>query len=288
MPQRGRKRGRYKKRKPTLLSASAKIGVAGLIGKAALDSGVPRLLGVRLERHSTSRKTAKSILRSGGVVDPNYGGSGAIGHATGTGYTEAFKRDLKKYAYVSGAHPKGGHTKLNRILNNPAGHALYRKGQAAYYRNLAGNPPGMRQSKIKTAGKAVAAGLGLQGRTLFVPGSDQSFAKGFEVDPDDALAMRTRKKFKVYGSRASATLGQLKEKGLISSLKDNKGRVAGGAIIIGLGGAATYKLGQSAANDLKGARQRRKRRYFGRRRKVRLSRSNSSKAFLLSDLSEYG
>lgn len=80
----------------------AYLGGAGIAGQQAVRSGVPRLLGVRLESHSTSRKNAKEILKSG-YLDPNKGGlaSAKLGQAayrniTGNGQTKN-KPNIKSF-----------------------------------------------------------------------------------------------------------------------------------------------------------------------------------------------
>lgn len=236
---RGYKR-KSKKNKDNAIKVAKLAGGIGLAG-ITVNSGVPRLLGVRLERHSVSKSTAKKILKSGGLLDPNYGGTGAIQLADKSlGYSDEFKKDLSRYVYISG-------NKKKNLSNNPINNVLYRKAQAAYYRTLAGNKE---KNLFKRVSKAIvntpAAALGLKGKTLYIPGTDEYFNKNFEIDPDDAIALRTKSKVKVYGNKLNATKALIKQKGLFNLMTANKARVAAGVGILGVGGYGSYKLIKSA------------------------------------------
>lgn len=66
----------FKKEKKSKVKGIAYLGGAGIVGQQTVRSGIPRLLGVRLESHSTSKKAAKEIIKGGGFLDPSRGGEG--------------------------------------------------------------------------------------------------------------------------------------------------------------------------------------------------------------------
>jgi len=87
---------------------------------------------------------------------------------------------------------------------------------------------------------------GLSGRSLYVGGSDAFYKANFTPDEDmPFMAMKTDKPLKVYGNRASATIGAIQREGLGNLMKANKGRVAGGVALTGAGLAAG-KIGADA------------------------------------------
>lgn len=97
----------------------AYLGLTGYTGQQTIRSGIPRLLGVRLESHSTNNKTAKEILKSGGWIDPNKSGTGA------TRALEALQgingvtniEQAKGKAYITGIHENANTRKLPSPLN---------------------------------------------------------------------------------------------------------------------------------------------------------------------------
>jgi hypothetical protein len=70
---------------------------AAYVGQQTIRSGVPRLLGVRLESHSTSNKNAAEILKNGGILDPARSGSNAI-RSINIGGNSAVTANLAKSA----------------------------------------------------------------------------------------------------------------------------------------------------------------------------------------------
>jgi len=105
------------KKKNNRVAITSGIGAAYL-GQKTIRSGIPRLLGVRLESHSTSKKTAKEILKNGGILDPNKSGSGAIraleSNAAGVG-TDINK--AKNKVYITGIHKNA----IAREMPSPMG-----------------------------------------------------------------------------------------------------------------------------------------------------------------------
>lgn len=102
------------------------------------------------------------------------------------------------------------------------------------------------------------------GKSLYIGGSDEYFNKNFLPDFDDPKAMYSTKKIKVSGNRLSATLHTLKRegggnrlKGATNLIKANKGRVAAGLAIAGLGGLAATKLVASGIKNITGKRDER-------------------------------
>lgn len=86
---------------PAPLVKSVGLGAGALlVSKAMVESGLPRALGIRVESHSTSSKTAEAIMNNGGELDPNFGGKGAAQ------VSEAFKKQSENYIHVTGVHPK--------------------------------------------------------------------------------------------------------------------------------------------------------------------------------------
>jgi len=144
-----------KEPKRNLIKGAAYLGASGIVGQQAIRSGIPRLLGVRLESHSTSKKNAKEILKNGGILDPNKGGSGATKNLTndvkrGYGWAadvfnkqekgKEFLTRAKNSIYITGRNDASANAS-NNVANNlrgfwktPVGQSIYKKGQRAFYR----------------------------------------------------------------------------------------------------------------------------------------------------------
>lgn len=90
----------YKVNPAPLIQAASYAAGAVLLSKAAVESGIPRALGIRVESHSTSKEAAKSILENGGNLDPNYGGKGAAK------VSKQFQENSANYVHITGVHPK--------------------------------------------------------------------------------------------------------------------------------------------------------------------------------------
>lgn len=126
-----------------------------LLGQQTIRSGIPRALGVRLESHSTSRKNAKSILKNGGYLDPNRGGTGVTKDLVGSAnkvnlqfkdgkLTKSKNQDFinraKNNTYITGRSPgyNGNGNNVGNvsksIYNNPVGEQIYKKFQRVFYR----------------------------------------------------------------------------------------------------------------------------------------------------------
>jgi hypothetical protein len=239
-----------------------------LLGQQTIRSGIPRALGVRLESHSTSRKNAKSILKNGGYLDPNYGGTGASAAINNQEYI----KNSKNYIHITGRHknhkvisetaeqllddgtrvPIPEATKYIDAPKNPITNVLHRKMQRGMYRGLTGQKLDIKDSKDAVkALPSIGLGLtGLRGKTLYIGGSDRYFDKNFIPDSDD-VALKSAKKVKVFGNRFAAVKDTLKRygkgnyiKGAARLMGANKSRVAAGLGILGAGGLATAYLGK--------------------------------------------
>ena len=112
-------KGKEKDKKKNIGKGIAYVGATGLAGQQTIRSSVPRLLGVRLESHSTNNKTAKEILKNGGWIDPNKSGSGAIRALESiqgiNGVTDI--NQAKGKAYITGIHKNVGSRQMPHPLN---------------------------------------------------------------------------------------------------------------------------------------------------------------------------
>lgn len=134
-----------KESKRNIIKGVGSLAGAGYVGQQAIRSGLPRLLGVRLESHSTSKKNAREILKNGGILDPNKSGTGAIqtlnvseGKKGVTNAAEAGKK-----VYITGVHSDVNSRKIPGLgtvdpkKENPLLQVLNRKEQRAGYRGQA-------------------------------------------------------------------------------------------------------------------------------------------------------
>jgi hypothetical protein len=100
------------------LKGIGQLAAAGYIGQKTVRSSIPRILGVRLESHSTSNERAKEILKGGGYIDPNKSGSSAIRSLEGLedvpGVTPVAK--AKNKVYITGVHKKAGKRSMGLLL----------------------------------------------------------------------------------------------------------------------------------------------------------------------------
>lgn len=260
-----RKRRRSQNRFGEQALGYGQLGGAALVTKASIDSGLPRALGIRLERHSASRKAAEEILKNGGYIDPSYSGRSGIRMAEGLESVVGndFAEKAKGYAYISGYHPQakkrvllaGGKTAYEVLPDDPIRNVIYRKVQSLGYRaqsEVDYDKFRSRDARVNAAQKNVmGAILGSKGKTLYAPGTDEYFAKAFEADIDDPIAMRSPDKVRVYGNRLEATVAGLRKHGL-SGIRGNPRRVLVGLGVLTGGGAVAYGLGRSAVSNISG------------------------------------
>jgi hypothetical protein len=237
---------------------------AAYVGQQTIRSGVPRLLGVRLESHSTSNKNAAEILKNGGILDPARSGSNAIrsiniGGNSAANIAHAEKAQGK--AYITGVRSDSIKPLLGRGAKDmsPFEQVSHRQSQRLGYRAQA-NIDWDKVAAAPDPKKALATArvtevlksylMPWRGRSLYVGGSDQHFEKNFKPDFDDLLAQYSEKPIQVHGNRFAATRDAIKREGLIDLMKANKGRVAAGAAILGVGGFVTANLAKSAIDTI--------------------------------------
>jgi hypothetical protein len=199
-----------KKKKRDLTQAAISTASAGYIGQRTIRSGIPRLLGVRLESHSTNKKTANEILKNGGILDPNKSGASAIRaleinpEGVGTDINKA-----KNKVYVTGVHknaiardmpnpqmpltmikvdPKKENP-LTQVLNRAQQRRGYRGQSTVDWDKVYENKPRMKELEK-------SAKTGMFGGKYF---SDDALRKEY-----DTLANQTKKRF--TEERANAAL----------------------------------------------------------------------------------
>lgn len=266
---------------------AAQLGVGSYVGYRTIRSATPRLLGVRLESHNTTRDRAKQILANNGYLDPSKSGTGAITGLqnmldevevkirSGKG-DQTFLQKRKEYltqhinnakggkVYITGVHTDAKNSanpvinplfdkKKPLVGNNPITNILYRPLQRSFYRGGVGYP----KTIIGKAGAMISGALGIKGKSLYIGGSDDYFNQNFKPDFDDDRAMYAEKRIQVYKNRTTAIKEALKKegngslvKGIGSLVRKNPSRVIGGLGILGIGGAATYVLGKQAIDNL--------------------------------------
>lgn len=231
------------------------LGTGAIAGKATLDSSLPRLLGARLERHSTSKEQARKILKSGGYLDARKSNQGSMrlletpNPLLKAEVAEERLKQSKGYNYITGYHPEAKTSFLGLIEtplpDDPLRNVLHRKMQGLSYRAQSAIDYDQQKTfearRDKVAKNILPAMVEGTGKTLFVPVTDQEVATDFKPDIDDPIALRTKKPVKVYGNRASATLAHLKKNGL-KQIAANPGRVGAGVAILGAGGAIAVPL----------------------------------------------
>lgn len=236
-------------------SGATKIAAGTGVGFLGIRSGLPRALGVRLETHSTTKKQAKEVLKSG-YLDPTKSGKSAIQLLEDVDPTK--HREALGKVYITGVHPsKSKEAKLVGLLSRP----FQRWG----YRAQAGNEKKIKelyrkygifgaQQRITEAipeHELYGAAVGLKGRTMYVGGSDDYFAQNFKPDFDDPNAMYSDKKVRVHGNRFSATVDAIRREGIKKLLKGDKRRIGAGLAILGGSGLAAGALINSGVKDIK-------------------------------------
>lgn len=108
------------------------IGTGGAIGIQSIRSGVPRLLGVRLEQHGTSKEAAKNIIKEG-YLDPAYGGSQG-GVTASMLLPKEFLERSKGHTFLSGKNSTHPFYKDRVPFLSDVGDVITRKIQVLGYR----------------------------------------------------------------------------------------------------------------------------------------------------------
>lgn len=245
-------------RSGNLTKGAVYLGGSGVVAKNTFDSGLTRLLGARLERHSTSKKAAKKILDEGGYLDTNKGVRKSLRFLEENSAAAEKLKQSQGYNFISGYHPnqriKFLGLDIGSLENNPLRNVLTRRDHAIAYKaqsEIDFDRFKTRPERAKAANKNILGVLlGTKGKTLYAPVTDKEVLLDFKPDVDDPLALMTKKPVKVYGNKFTALLGHLK-KNRLSQIKANPGRVATGAAIVGVGGAVATKLAQKGFAEIK-------------------------------------
>lgn len=209
----------------------SKIVLGGYIGYKGIISGLSRMLGVRIEEHTTNALSAKKIIQSNCVLDPKFGGTGC---AKGI---KSFVKKSDEFVHITGVHKDFANTYkfANMVGDAPKNEilqAINRKQQRLTYK-ISSIPEECKSipSKIKAF---------LTSKTFYIGGSDEYFNKNFVPDVDD-LALKTKDKIKVSKTKIGAIISALKKQGL-SGIKNNPKRAIIGAGIAIACFTMAYKL----------------------------------------------
>lgn len=254
--------------------AALQLGGTAFIGQQTIRSGIPRAFGVRLESHSTGRKKAKSILRDG-FLDPKKSGGGATSSFDGfEGLLDSRKELSKGKVFITGSHPSKNANPLYdrtmaknlrknyRATGNLTSDDWRRSGafNVGIQQAISGDPERLVNSlKDKKTRRLLGKNFlntlpfvdNIQGRSLYVGGSDKYFRNNFQVDPDIPFAMMSDKKVPMSGNRLSATRQVVRREGLGKLVKANPRRVAAGLAILGAGGYVATKAAKAGIKNLK-------------------------------------
>lgn len=109
----------------------ALLGGSGIVGTQAARSGLPRLVGARLEQHGTSRKAAANIIKEG-YLNPAYGGTEG-GVTASMKLPKEFMDRAKGYTFISGKNPNHPFWNERNPLS-PIWDVINRKVQVLGYR----------------------------------------------------------------------------------------------------------------------------------------------------------
>ncbi|MBR5304236.1 MAG: hypothetical protein IKU37_05355 [Candidatus Gastranaerophilales bacterium] len=261
------------------IGAIASIGTGAYLGKRAITSGLRRALGVRIETHTTNTANAKNIIKSGKILNPKYGGTGAAR------LVGAFQENSQKFVHITGFHKDWKKTladspinfkdileasgqeklysKIKKCENTPIESILktiYRKIQNIIYkcanimdiksqetiiedikRNFTD-----KKSTLFTLSKFIT---GKGSKTFYIGGTDKFFSDNFIPDTND-FALKSDKPVKVASTKIGAIFDCLKRDGL-SGIKQNKSRAIAGVAIFATFGYASYKLIKNGIEKLK-------------------------------------
>lgn len=196
-----------------------------------ITSGLTRILGVRLEEHTTSGKNAKKIIENGCILNPEFGGTGCSKN------TKQFTQKSKNYVHITGVHKdyKKVYIHSSFVGNLPEKELMQaeKKLEQKFVYKKASIPDDCKGilSKIKAF---------FDSKTFYIGGTDEYFNKNFIPDTDE-IALKTSESLKVSKTKIGATIRALKEQGL-SGIKQNPNRVVIGILFtVGCFGLA-YKF----------------------------------------------
>lgn len=189
---------------------------AGYLAHKGITTGLPKALGLRTEYHTTTKKNAKNIMKTG-YLDPNYGGTGASAETKNPEYI----KNSKNYVHITGNVASSGNTLKDRLISNV---------QTMAYRSALNNPEAIvgkdknrsTTEKWKDLSKGIVRSINPiknKAETLVIMAPKKHFNfKNFEVDKDaGGMAMKTKNPVKVYSNKYSALYNNIK-----SSIKNKK------------------------------------------------------------------
>lgn len=197
-----------------------KAGVYGtgatVVGVQGLRSGVPRVLGVRLEQHGTSRKSAKKILSNGGYLNPKYGGS-EDGVTASMKLPKEFLERSRGNVFVSGKNVKHPNYNKRVPIVSDIGDILTRKVQVAGYR---GSKAGKITDKDVERGRKFVATLA----DKIVPKGDPISYEAFKKDLESqsGIYRKTGKYFQLvskeqaFRGKTEAEIEKIKKRAYLS------------------------------------------------------------------------
>lgn len=218
------------------LQDGAGLAASGYIAKKTATNLAPGALGLRTEEHTTSKKNAEKILKDGGKLDPEKGGS--KGGASDSIDSDEFRKNSKKYVHITGANDK-------KNVRTGIGSAVSKRMQRLMYHT------------VYTGGKDIEGGLKkvvtgrTKARTLYTSNPDSHYSKNYKVDEDSGFnGLKSKSKETVHSNRISAAIAGVKKHGL-KGIKENKGRAAAyaGATLGGL--ELARRTGKDAYNSIK-------------------------------------
>lgn len=225
-----------------------KAAVGGYIAKKSLDHGLHRIFGLRGETHTTNKETAAKIKKSGNILDPAKGGTGASigipkykeaskGHIHITGYNkDTLEKGPKEFSRMTQSALRKYqpiHKKIQKLMYRVAHHKEFPSTFEKFTNGEISQQEFLKRLKsmIKTS----------KGKTFHVMGSEDFYNKNFHPDPDD-LALRSTKAVKVSNSKLGATVKGIKTFGLKGLRSSPKTRPLVGAAILAAGGYSAAKL----------------------------------------------
>ena len=242
------------------LIGGAQIAGGAYLGYKGIEHGLPRVAGMRIEYHTTSKQNADLIKKAGNVLDPSFGGKNGYAEKVNLG---KFVDNSKGFVHITGEHKDS--KALAKILRCKSVPEFIAKPFKTYYRAMqnlmyrfVGNIPSATELKMNMPPakrvKTVFSSLkniitGEKTKKFCIPGIDSYFNKNFIPDVDD-LALKTTNPVKVCNNRFSAMAEGLKKFG-VEGIKENKGRVAFGISLIALGLYTATKLINKGLDNIK-------------------------------------
>ena len=224
-----------------IIKGNTKILAGCLVGYKGFISGFRRILGIRIEEHTTTYDNAKKIIESGLILNPKYGGTGA------SQISPIFQKNSKGFVHITGIHKDFKtvykcHDSVKNKFDILFFNEITRKKQNLLYRLTT-----MIQCKSKNKYQRIKEVF--KAKTFYVGGTDNYFNSNFIPD-SNALALKTTDCVKVTKTKLGAFIQALKREGL-SGIKQNKIRVILGAVISLICSYTCLKLIKNGLKDIK-------------------------------------